>query len=153
MPCHAPLHSRLQNHIVALPRELLSDYRFSNGALVEKGTFVGASMLTAHFDPAKYPSPELFKPWRFFTNTNSEAAVKNRFTTPSAEFLPFGAGKHAWYVLYTVVVLIADADLKLKPGTLFCELPHEGTLRRCHHELRRQIGARGCQTTESSYRQ
>jgi len=108
--------------LVALPREVLADYRFTNGALVKKGSFIGASMLTAHFDPVKYPNPEVFKPWRFHTTKGSETAVKTRFTTPSAEFLPFGAGKHAcpgrFFASYLMKVLfsivIMNYDIKLE---------------------------------------
>jgi cytochrome P450 len=58
-----------------------------------------------HHDPDIYPDPMEFKPFRFYELAEEEkarnASHKYDMISPSPEFLAWGLGKHAWYVIST----------------------------------------------------
>ncbi|OSX64670.1 hypothetical protein POSPLADRAFT_1044158 [Postia placenta MAD-698-R-SB12] len=78
-------------NLVSLPRKLLRDWTFSDGTMVKKGTYMGASTFSVHFDEDKYANARIFDPWRFCKDEKSS----DKLVASSTEFLAFGAGKHA----------------------------------------------------------
>lgn len=68
-----------------------------------------APTIQTHHDKALYDNPWVFNPWRFESlRDEDESGLKHHFSATSPEYIAFGHGKHAWYVLLhdTVPVLI-----------------------------------------------
>jgi cytochrome P450 len=83
-------------------RKALKDFTFSDGTFIPKGTYLAAVAGPVHMDEKIYEDPLTFKPFRFAEARegadDARDAVKNQMITTSLEYLPFGHGKHAWWV-------------------------------------------------------
>ena len=79
-------------------RYVKKDYTFSDGSIIPQGSFIAASAYSVHMNCEDYPSPEIFKPFRFSSmrDEKEEENLKHQMTATSADYLPFGLGKHAW---------------------------------------------------------
>ncbi|EJD49232.1 cytochrome P450 [Auricularia subglabra TFB-10046 SS5] len=78
---------------VSLDRKAMRDFEFSNGMVIKKGQIVSAAVRATHHDPAVYTNAETFDGFRFYNPV--EPALSDRMTSPSADFLFFGSGRHA----------------------------------------------------------
>ena len=76
-------------------RKATRDFTFSDGTFIPKGARIQAGITALHHDNALYENPEVFDPFRFAKMGES---VKHQFAATSPEYLPFGRGRHAWYV-------------------------------------------------------
>jgi len=91
---------------VAVSRKVLKPFTFSNGVTLPTGTYLGAHLHGTHRDGSLYERPEEFDGFRFVdekpkSDVDAEKVVhKPRQTmyTTSKTYLPFGHGRHAWYV-------------------------------------------------------
>ncbi|KAI0070826.1 cytochrome P450 [Panus rudis PR-1116 ss-1] len=82
---------------LSMSRLALKDFTFSDGTFIPAGTFVSAAALPMHYDEEHYENPEVFNPWRFseIRALSDEESVKHQMVSTSAEYLPFGHGRHA----------------------------------------------------------
>ncbi|KAI0640085.1 cytochrome P450 [Trametes polyzona] len=86
-------------NLLGLTRKALKDITLQDGTKVPRGTFLAAAAYGIHHDPEVYPDPETFNPFRFAKMRNEEGeGTKHQLVHTSVDFLPFGHGKHAWYV-------------------------------------------------------
>ena len=86
-------------------------FTFSNGFQVPVGKTVSTHLYATHHDGAIYPNPEVFDGFRFVGPPADADSEKERDATDttngfrasvyttSKNFLSFGHGKHAWYVV------------------------------------------------------
>ena len=78
---------------------------FSDGTYVPKGTVMIAPTIQTHHDEALYDDPWVFNAWRFESlRDEDESGLKHQFSTTSPEYIAFGHGKHAWYVLQFTIL-------------------------------------------------
>ena len=84
---------------VSLMRKAMKDYTFADGTFIPKGTLVGVGVNGVHFDDKVYDNAREFEPFRFVNTEKTDGdAANHRFVTTGVDYLPFGHGKHAWYV-------------------------------------------------------
>ena len=74
---------RLYPQTLRIDRQVTSDYEY-NGMILKKGSLLIIPVYALHHDPAIYPEPDTFNPYRF-----DEEAKKERDT---CAYLPFGSG-------------------------------------------------------------
>ena len=72
----------------------MKGYTFQDGTKTRPGDYVVTSAIAAHLDPSLYDSPEEFNPNRHIGVETGERA--KLLSSPSAEYLTFGFGSHAW---------------------------------------------------------
>ena len=91
---------------VTMSRVALEDFTFSNGTVIPTGTTVAVPMYAIHHDKNIWPDPFTFDPYRSSRVRDQGAGdVKQQMVTTSSEFLPWGYGRHAWYVTFDFSVL------------------------------------------------
>lgn len=89
-------HVRL---IVTVMRKTLVPLTLSDGTYIPKGTVMVTPAEATHFDNENYENADVFDPFRFAREKERDgSAVKHQYVTTSAEYVPFGHGKHAWCV-------------------------------------------------------
>ena len=91
-------------------RVAMKDFTFSDGLFVPKGAFISATASAIHKDPEYYgEDADVFNPWRFadIRDVDGAESVKHQLVATGAEYIPFGHGRHAWYVLPRV---LSEAD-------------------------------------------
>lgn len=78
-----------------------TDVTLSNGVTVPANTFITAPINAVHYDDERYTNSEVFNPWRFFDLSEGEVkeTPKHNYVTTSTDYLAFGHGKHACYVI------------------------------------------------------
>ena len=80
-------------------RKAMKDTTLRDGTFIPRGTFVGAPFVAMHFDDALYARADAFDPFRFARmRERAGEGAKHQFVNTSAAYIPFGHGKHAWYV-------------------------------------------------------
>ena len=85
---------------VQLLRKTMRDYTFADGTFLPKGTLAGIGVNEVHFDDKLYQNARVFEPFRFVnTKTMDEEGAKHWFVSTGIDYLAFGYGKHAWYVI------------------------------------------------------
>lgn len=79
----------------------MKDITLCDGTVLPRGTDVVAAAYDIHHNAAKYEDPYVFDPFRFsrMRAESEEERVQNQFVNTSVDYIPFGHGKHAWYVL------------------------------------------------------
>ena len=83
-----------------MQRYALKPFTFSNGQMVPVGTLLSCTSMSVHHDAENYTNADVFDPWRFSDMREGEGeAAKHQMVSTAPEFLAFGHGKHAWYVL------------------------------------------------------
>ena len=83
-----------------MSRVALKDFTFSNGVVIPAGTTVAIPMYAVHHDESIWPDPFKFDPYRSSRMRQHDVDdVKQQMVTPTTEFLPWGYGRHAWYVV------------------------------------------------------
>lgn len=73
----------------------------SDGTFIPAGTFIVAAAYPLHRDETKYAAPDMFDPFRFsrMREKGNGEDVKHQFVNTSTDYIPFGHGKRAWYVV------------------------------------------------------
>lgn len=90
------IHTRLA---VSVMRKALKDVTLSDGTYIPTGTMVYAAATATHRDPDNYDNPDMFDPFRFSDAKESENdRIKQQYVSTSPDYIPFGHGKHAWFV-------------------------------------------------------
>ena len=82
-------------------RLVLRPFTFSNGVTVPAGTVVSIPAAAAHTYEGNYSNPYEFDGFRFAKLRKAEGgAAESKFlsVSPTSEYLPFGLGRHAWWV-------------------------------------------------------
>jgi hypothetical protein len=94
------LASGLLGFLVGVARKAMKDFTFSDGTFIPKGTMVGVATRCLHHDEKFYENANVFEPFRFaeMHEVDPEGA-KYQFVSTAIEYLAFGLGKHAWYVV------------------------------------------------------
>ena len=83
-----------------MTRMTLKDFTFSDGTFVPKGQFISAAMHSMHHDGELYANPDVFNPWRFADlRTQEGEELKHQLVSTNSDYITFGHGKHAWYVI------------------------------------------------------
>ena len=86
--------------LVQLMRKTTKDYTFADGTFLPKGTMVGIGVNGVHTDDALYDNALEFEPFRFVNTERADGeGAKHRFVSTGPDYLAFGHGKHAWYVI------------------------------------------------------
>ena len=68
------------------------------------GTICVSPAWATHRDPQNYANPDTFEPWRFagpraeIGDGAAGGAKQQQFVSTGPAYIPFGLGKHAWYV-------------------------------------------------------
>ncbi|KAF7346950.1 hypothetical protein MVEN_01447400 [Mycena venus] len=93
------------NGAVSMIRKVVSNdgFRFSDGTVLPKGSFVCAAARAIHYDASNYKNPAEFDGFRFARERAEHAAThdltqdvfKRQMISTAGDFLPFGTGKHA----------------------------------------------------------
>lgn len=84
--------------LVSLTRKALNDFTFSDGTFVPKGTTIVTPARCIHYDEAFYPNAHVFEPFRFVGPRQADGEdLKHQYVSTTAEYLPFGYGRHAWF--------------------------------------------------------
>lgn len=87
-------------HPAAVERKVMASHiDLSGGVRVPRGNWVMAAQREIMRDPANYPEPDKFYPYRFVSMEKDSLRSKSRFTHPSNDFLFWGSVGRAWYVL------------------------------------------------------
>lgn len=85
---------------VSVMRKTSQDTTLSDGTFIPAGTLVTGASTATHSDARNYENPEVFNPLRFAEmRTDEGEGFKHQFVSTSPEYVPFGHGKHAWYVI------------------------------------------------------
>ena len=81
-------------------RVAMKDFTFSDGLFVPKGAFISATASAIHKDPEYYgEDADVFNPWRFAEMRDDQGeGTKHQMVNLSPDYIPFGLGRHAWYV-------------------------------------------------------
>ena len=74
-----------------------------------------------HLDDNIYENAAKFDPFRFARMRETEGeGTKHQFVSTSLDYLPFGHGRNAWYVLFRgFSCALLDAQLVVSPGRFF----------------------------------
>ena len=93
---------RLLGFLVSITRKAMKDFTFSDGTFIPKGTIIGVATRCLHHDEKFYKNPNVFQPLRFAKMHEEDSkGAKYQFASTTTEYLSFGHGKHAWYVILT----------------------------------------------------
>lgn len=116
----------------------MKPHTLSDGTFLPPGTFVSAASRAIHFDSEHYENPEVFDGFRFADpvdsgrmnelGTGNGEEPKNHMVTTSSEYLPFGHGKHAWFVNYDFRKQMAQIKLSF---TAQVASSRQSRLKRC----------------------
>jgi cytochrome P450 len=83
-----------------MSRVVAKDFTFSNGIFLPAGSYIAVPLYAMQHDDAIHSNANEFDPYRFFRKQEQGGEdAKLQMVTPSADYLPFGYGKHAWCVL------------------------------------------------------
>ncbi|KAI9060501.1 cytochrome P450 [Trametes sanguinea] len=84
-------------NIISLMRKAVKDIVLSNGTLIPRGALIVAASTPLHHDNNIYADAEVFDPFRFARQRESEGeSLKHQYANTSIEYIAFGHGKHAW---------------------------------------------------------
>lgn len=89
---------------VGVARTVMKDVTLSDGTFLPKGTSIISPSHAIHHDESVYPNPNVFDPLRFVKLhlEQPERSFKYQMVAVNPEFLPFGLGKAAWYVILSL---------------------------------------------------
>ena len=83
-----------------MTRKALKDVTLNDGTFIPRDTLVVAASYPTHYDSSIYENADMFDPFRFSRMREEDGeGTKHQFVNTSIEYIPFGHGKHAWYVL------------------------------------------------------
>ena len=91
-----------------MTKKAMNDVTLHDGTHIPKGTLVGVLSYTMHRDDALYADGDTFDPFRFARMASGDGkSLKHQLTTTSPEYIAFGHGQHAWYVVRLTPVLLS----------------------------------------------
>ncbi len=79
----------------------MQDVVLADGTFIPAGTLCSVPSYCPHHDEEKYDGANDFKPFRF-SDSKEAGSTRQQFVNTSDEFMAFGRGKHAWYVIISV---------------------------------------------------
>lgn len=80
-----------------MTHKVLQDFTFSDGTFVPKGDHICTGTPMTHHKEEYYANPREFNPWRFSDMRDETGeGVRHQMVNTTAEYLPFGLGRHAW---------------------------------------------------------
>lgn len=83
-----------------MTRKVLKDFTFSDGTTIPAGNFVAVASLSTHLDKINYESPDQFRGFRFADLREDEGeSFKHSAVSLGLDWVTFGIGRHAWYVI------------------------------------------------------
>ena len=96
-------------------------FTFSNGVTVPAGTLIAVPSGVIHKDEEIYPNPEEFDGFRFakLRERNVDAMARHQALSPSVDYLTFGYGRHAWWVLFLPQPFAVTHTFSISPGRFF----------------------------------
>lgn len=84
---------------VSLNRKVFKDITLPDGTFIPAGTLISAASYATHRDDAIYAGADAFDGFRFARMRAGEGeSMKHQFVNTSPDYIPFGHGRHAWYV-------------------------------------------------------
>jgi cytochrome P450 len=102
---------------VSITRIAVKPHTFRDGTFVPRGAFLGCPTSAVHADGLNYPSPRLFKPFRFVDATDKDSVASkqtSQFASTRSSYIPFGHGKSAcpgrFFASVEMLVLIALSE-------------------------------------------
>ncbi|KAI0334069.1 cytochrome P450 [Cubamyces sp. BRFM 1775] len=109
----------------SLLRRAEKDIVLSNGTFIPRGTLLSAAACSLHRDETIYDDPDVFDPFRFARKRATKGEeTRHQFVTASAEYLPFGLGRHACPGRFfasnelkaMLAYVVANYDVKFRSG-------------------------------------
>lgn len=96
----AARHSNANAQPASFRRKTLKAIVLSDGTVVPEGVVIEAPVSAVSRDPAVFPDPDKFDPWRFFTQRKAgskagETGGKVQMVGVGMDNLVFGFGRHA----------------------------------------------------------
>lgn len=91
---------------MTMDRLTTEPFTFSDGTYLPAGTYVYAAAASIHTDEDNYPNATQFDPFRFSTVREDNQSTKRHLVSTATDFIPFGHGKHSWYVSFCEIVCI-----------------------------------------------
>ena len=81
---------------------------------------MSAASAPTHTDGENYDDPTVFDPWRFANMRGDEGeGTKHQMVNTSTEYVPFGLGRHAWWVLHLSSHRDIIPNFPYSPGRFF----------------------------------
>lgn len=106
--------------LVGVIRKAMKDVILSDGTVIPAGTLCGVAAECTHLDEDSYDDAAVFKPFRFADMREDESErIKYQYVNTSPEYVAFGHGKHAWFVLSKVSSSGRAHALSISPGRFF----------------------------------
>ena len=85
----------------SVTRKAMKDVTLYDGTFLPEGTQVVAALYPIHRENGQAKGLDTFDPWRWSRMREGEGeGMKHQLVNTSLEYLPFGHGKHAWYVAH-----------------------------------------------------
>ncbi|OBZ79757.1 Ent-kaurene oxidase [Grifola frondosa] len=99
-------------HCISVVRKAVKEVTLSDGTRIPSGTLVAAAAEATHHDEENYVDPDVFDPFRFSKLRDDDGeGEKYLYVSTSADYLPFGYGKHAcpgrWFASAELKAMIA----------------------------------------------
>ena len=87
-----------------MSRKAIVDMTLKDGTFLPAGTHIACNAFAVHSQNGNYEDAKKFRPLRFanMRDESAEEGTKHQFVSTSNEYLPFGHGRHAWYVFILV---------------------------------------------------
>lgn len=84
---------------VVMGRYVFKPFTFSNGITIPKGSVIECASGAIHYDDEYHADAGVFDPFRWSKMRENEGEkTKHQMVSTEFEYLPFGHGRHAWYV-------------------------------------------------------
>ncbi|KAJ1323022.1 ent-kaurene oxidase [Microdochium nivale] len=119
-------------NVSAFRRRVLRDVTLSDGTVLPRGSTISVPQYGVNMDPALYPNPAVFNPYRFRDIRSGAAEDKlgytnkeqYQFISVNKEHTGFGFGRHACpgrffasnEIKLILVRILADYEIKMPPG-------------------------------------
>lgn len=77
----------------------MKDYTLVDGTFLPAGTFISCNALSQHLNDDIYENASEFRGFRFADLREEDGeGTKHQFVSTATDYIPFGHGRHAWYV-------------------------------------------------------
>jgi cytochrome P450 len=96
----------------------MKPYTFSNGVSFSTGEILSLPVGAIHMDSSIYENPQTFDGFRFSRMREQEGEkAKHHCVNTSTDYLVFGHGEHAWYLVFSnfqLIVVLGDFSLPMR---------------------------------------